>query len=290
MADRFQLADFLRRRRTRLTPADVGLPQGSRRRTPGLRREEVAQLAGMSADYYTRLEQRRAPQPSAPMLAALARALRLTEDECDELFDLAGQALPQRRTDGGRTEHVRPGLMLVLDRLHDTPAQVVTDFGDVLARNRMAVALSGEAAGRAPQDRNMIWRWFTDPAARARFPSEEWDDHARSHVAGLRATVARRPEDPRPASLVRRLLAVSEDFAVRWELHDVAARRSERKTFLHPVVGRLELGCEVLLSAGHDQLLMLYTAAPGTEARQRLELLRVIGTQDLARPEPTSSG
>ena len=278
--DRTELADFLRRCRARLTPADVGLSQGTRRRTPGLRREEVAQLAGMSADHYTRLEQARGSRPSRQMLAAVARALRLTGDERDHLFHLAGKEPPRDRP---TTEHVRPGLLLVLDRLTDTPAQVVNDRGDILAQNAMAKALHGDASSRPEAERNIVWRYFTDPSARDLFPPEDRDRAARVAVADLRATFARRPDDARLAGLVRRLRARSEEFSALWDAHHVAVRRSDVKRFLHPVVGLLELDCEVLLNPEHDQRLIVHTARPGGESYERLELLRVVGLQDLTR-------
>lgn len=278
--DRSELADFLRRRRARLTPAAVGLPHGARRRTPGLRREEVARLAGMSTDHYTRLEQARGSQPSRQMLAAVARALRLTRDERDHLFHLAGEEPPRDRP---ATEHVRPGLLLVLDRLTDTPAQVVSDRGDVLAQNALAKALTGDASARPEAERNIVWRYFTDPAAREIFPAEDRDRGARAAVADLRATLAGRPDDTRLAGLVRGLRARSEEFAALWDAHDVAVRRSGVKSFLHPVVGLLELECEVLLNPEHDQRLVVYTARPGSESYERLELLRVVGLPDLTR-------
>lgn len=284
--DRTELADFLRRSRARLTPADVGLTGGARRRTPGLRREEVAQLAGMSADYYTRLEQARGPRPSRQMLAALARALRLTEDERDHLFHLAGEepSPAHRRGDPSydrAAAHVRPALLLVLDRLHDTPAQVMSDFGDVLAQNALAAALVGDVSSGPPGQRNIVRRWFTDPAARELFPAEDRDGLARGQVANLRAVLAARPDDPRPAALVAELRASSAEFARLWETHEVAVRRSSSKRFQHPVVGLLELDCEVLLSAEHDQRLIVYSARPGTDSYERLRLLRVVGLQDL---------
>lgn len=276
--DRPEIADFLRRCRTRLAPSDVGLAEGARRRTPGLRREEVAQLAGMSVDYYTRLEQARGPRPSRQMLAALARALRLTADERDHLYHLAGEEPP--RESGGST-HVRPGLLLILDRLHDTPAQVVSDFGDVLAQNAMAAALHGDVSARPPHLRNVVRRMFTDPQSRDIFPAEDHETLARGHVANLRAVLAARPDDPRPAALVAELRAASPLFARLWDEHEVAVRRSDVKRFVHPVVGPLELHCEVLLSAEHDQRLIVYTARPGSESYERLQLLRVVGLQDL---------
>lgn len=282
--DRAQLADFLRRSRSRLTPADVGLPDGARRRTPGLRREEVAQLAGMSVDYYTRLEQARGPRPSAQLLGALARALRLTGDERDHLHHLAGQAPP--RADGGGDGHVRPGLLLILDRLYDTPAQVTSDTGDVLAQNPMSAALLGDVSSYPPEDRNVIRRWFAVPGGRSRFDPAEYERLGRIHTAQLRAVVAARPDDARAAALVRRLLAASPEFAALWAEHDVAVRRGDTKTVLHPLVGAIEVNCEVLLSGDNRQRLVVYTARPGSESQARLDLLRVVGLQDLSRPEP----
>ncbi|MFE0628178.1 helix-turn-helix transcriptional regulator [Streptomyces sp. NPDC058864] len=284
--NRAQLADFLRRSRARLAPSDVGLAVGTRRRTPGLRREEVAQLAGMSADYYTRLEQARGPRPSRQILGSLARALRLSEDERDHLFHLAGEEPPRDVRDtggpGGSPGHVRPGLLLVLDRLDDTPAQVVSDTGDVLAQNAMAAALVGDAASRPPGERNLVRRFFLDPAARELFPPGDRAEHARRHVAHLRAVLAARPEDARAAALVGELRGRSAEFASLWDEHVVAVRRADVKRFQHPVVGLMELECEVLLSAEHGQGLIVYTARPGSESYERLRLLRVVGLQDLA--------
>ncbi|GII56239.1 DNA-binding protein [Planotetraspora thailandica] len=276
--DRTQLADFLRRARTRLSPGDVGLSPGARRRTPGLRREEVAQLTGMSVDYYIRLEQARGPRPSRQMLGALARTLRLTDDERDHLFYLVGEEPPRdRRTSG----HVRPGMMSILDRLHDLPALVLNDWGDVLAQNAMASALVGDVDARPAPQRNVVRRFFTDPRTRELFPAEDHEHLARSHVAQLRALLAARPDEAAIVALVAELRAVSEEFAALWEDHDVAVRRADVKRFLHPVVGPLELECEVMVSAEHGQHLIVYTARPGTESAERLELLRVVGLQDL---------
>ncbi len=276
--NRPELADFLRRARARLDPSDVGLTSGARRRTPGLRREEVAQLAGMSVDYYTRLEQSRGPRPSRQMLTALARALRLTDDERDHLFHLVGEEPPRREA---TSAHVRPGLLLVLDRLYDTPAQVVTDCGEVLAQNAMARALVGDVFARPPRERNLTRRFFLDPAAKDLFPPEDRPRHARDHVASLRAVAAARPDDPEPAALVAELRASSEEFARLWDEHEVSLRRPSAKRFLHPLVGLLELDCEVLLSHEHHHMLIVHTARPGTDAYERLQLLRVVGLQDM---------
>lgn len=280
--NRAELADFLRHARSRLHPFDVGLATGARRRTPGLRREEVASLAGMSPDYYTRLEQSRGPRPSRQMLTALARALRLADDERDHLFHLAGEEPPRHEVPSG---HVRPGLLLVLDRLHDAPASVVTDLGDVLAQNALSKALSGDASARPPRDRNLVRRYFLDPAARGIFPPEDREEHARVHVANLRAVAASRPADPVPAALVAELRAASAEFAALWDQHEVAVRRAATKRFQHPVVGLLELDCEVLLNDQDHHLLVLHTARPGTESHERLGLLRVVGLQDMTPSE-----
>lgn len=279
--NRPELADFLRRGRTRLTPSEVGLAPGARRRTPGLRREEVAALAGMSVDYYTRLEQRRGPRPSRQMLTALARALRLTADERDHLFHLVGEEPPRREP---TSSHVRPGLLLILERLHDTPAQVVSDIGDVLAQNALAKALAGDASARPPRDRNLTRRFFLDPTVQDLFPPEDRPALARAQVAALRAVTAARPDDVAAAALVRELRSSSEEFARLWTAHEVSVRRASMKRFRHPVVGLLELDCEVLLSHEHHHQLVVYTARPGTESHERLRLLRVVGTKSSSPP------
>lgn len=280
--DRAALADLLRRRRERLDPTDVGLPPGLRRRTPGLRREEVATLATISTDYYTRLEQGRGPHPSPPVLAALARALRLTDDERDHLFHLAGQPVPTRHDTG---PHVSPGVLYLLDRLVDTPAFVVDDLGNALVQNRMSTLVSGDQATRTGRERNYVWRWFTDPGLRERFPEEDRPIHSRSHVADLRATAGRRGGDPDVAALVAALLAASAEFAALWAEHEVAVRRATAKRMVHSEVGLLDLLCEHLTSDVDGSTLVVLHPRPGTDCREKLDLLSVIGTQDL-RPVP----
>jgi transcriptional regulator with XRE-family HTH domain len=273
--DRADLADFLRRCRARLDPSAVGLPPGARRRTPGLRREEVARLTGMSVDYYTRLEQGRGPQPSTQMLAALSRALRLSDDERDHVYHLAGHQPPARHAGTG---HVRPGLLRLLDQLTECAAQVVSDLGVTLAQNHLAQVLVGSSGT------SFYLTWFTDPSRRSLIPPEDHDHHSRTHVADLRATAARRHHDPQVADLIRRLRAGSAEFARLWDEHEVAVKRSDTKRFVHPAVGTIEVDCEVLLTPEHDQRLLVYTARPGTRAHEQLQLLRVVGLQDLTRP------
>jgi transcriptional regulator with XRE-family HTH domain len=277
--DRAELADFLRRHRERLTPADVGMPPGLRRRTPGLRREEVAQLAGMSTDYLSRLEQGRGPQPSTQVLAALARALRLTDDERDHVYYLAGRTPPPQHH---RNAHVSPGLLHVLDHLTDSAAFVVSDLGEVLVQNRVAIALHGDQSGFTGMDRYMIWRWFTRTLDRTRFPEEDWPMHARTSVADLRATAARRAGDVDVEEVVGALIESSAEFRALWAEHEVAVRRGNRKRMIHPEVGTLDLLCEVMADMSGDQRLVVLFAEPGSDTREKLYLLRVIGTQDLS--------
>ncbi|MGV9803009.1 helix-turn-helix transcriptional regulator [Mycobacterium sp. NPDC003449] len=273
--DRAALAEFLRRRRDALSPADVGLPTGARRRTSGLRREEVAQLTGMSVDYYGRLEQGRSTQPSPQMLRALARALRLTEDERDHLYRLAGHAVPDR---GGPSLHVRPALLFVLDQMHDAAAFVCSDTGLLLAQNAMAKVLMGDRVADGAGLRSSItWQWFTDPGAREIAPPEHRDEQSRIMVADLRAAWARRRTDADMRELVDALLAHSPEFAELWARHEVAARRMQRKTFL-TAVGPITLDCEVLATAEGQQLVVL-TPPAGSAASEDLRLLAVLAGQ-----------
>ena len=274
--ERNDLADFLRRRRALLQPENVGVPGGGRRRTPGLRRFEVAQLAGMSPDYYARLEQGRGPQPSVTMLTALARALRLTIDERDHLFRLAGHHAPPRI---GGDEHVSRGLLRLLDGLRGLPALVASDLNIVLAQNPMADALVGEQTHFRGLARSCTYRWFTDSEMRGRYPAEDHEHESRVQVEDLRAALAVRPADPVTGKLVGALRAESAEFAELWAQHDVAVRRSDRKRILHPAVGLIELDFDILATARQDQRLIVYSPAPGSAAVSQLELLAVLGQE-----------
>nr|WP_236655279.1 helix-turn-helix transcriptional regulator [Streptacidiphilus carbonis] len=279
--NRRELADFLRRSRERLRPSEVGLPSGPRRRTPGLRREEVSQLAGMSADYLMRLEQARSPQPSTQLLAALARALRLTEDERDHLFVLSGHRPPEGRRAGS---HVRPGMLYLLDQLTSTPAQILGDLGDLLAQNAVSEALFGCVCTVDEPDRNIVWRWFTDPFVREAYPPAEQERHGRMAVADLRTAVARRGSgDAEAAALVARLRKASDEFAEMWDRHEVAVRRQSRLRVLHPEIGPIEFDVEALLSPAEDQRLLVFTPPPGTPSADALDLLRVVGPETAHR-------
>ncbi|AYG02268.1 helix-turn-helix transcriptional regulator [Gryllotalpicola protaetiae] len=277
--DRTALADFLRRRRGELQPSDLGLAAGARRRAPGLRREEVAALTGMSVDYYTRLEQGRGPQPSEQMLAALARALRLSDDERDYLFRMAGHAAPDRV---GGLPHVAPALLRVLDRLEDTPALILSNIGETLVSNRLGTALFGDASARTGFARSDVWRWFADPTAREIYPAPDRDRQARALVANLRAAYGIDGARSRAGELVRALQAASPEFAELWDRHEVARRFEDHKVLVHPELGPIELDCTVLFTEDQSQALLILTAPPRTEGWEKLQLLAVLGTQSFA--------
>ncbi|WP_327179164.1 helix-turn-helix transcriptional regulator [Streptomyces sp. NBC_01335] len=272
--DRAALADFLRHRREALRPEDVALPPGTRRRTQGLRREEVASLAVMSTDYYTRLEQRRGPQPSAHMLASLARALRLTNDERDYLYRIAGHNAPLSLSG---SPHVAPALLRVLDRLHDTPALILTDLGETLVQNAMAVALFGDASHHTGLARSAMYRWFTDPAERSAYPEADRERQSRAQVANLRAAHGLRGPQSQAGRLVRALEKESEEFAEMWARHEVVRRFEDHKTLIHPEVGAIELDCQALFTEDQSQTLLVLTAPPRTEGYEKLQLLAALG-------------
>jgi len=283
--DRTALADFLRRRRDALQPQDVGIPQGVRRRAPGLRREEIAQLALMSTDYYARLEQGRGPQPSTQMLGSLSRALRLSNDERDYLYRLAGHDAPDRVA----SEHVAPALMRVLDRLADTPAMIISRLDETLAMNEPARALFGDRTSYTGMDRSGIYRWFTRPdTERTVYPADDRARQSRATVANLRAAYAVMGPNSRAGELVQALQRESAEFAELWQRHEVARRFEDHKVLVHPLVGHLELDCQVLFTEDQGQALLVLTAAPRSEAAKQLALLNVVGTQTLG-PEERST-
>lgn len=280
MIDRSGLAAFLRHRREALQPEDVGLPRGSRRRTAGLRREEVAALSHMSADYYTRLEQERGPQPSRQMLASIAHGLHLSIDERDHLFRLAGHEPPPR---GAASEHVSPGMLRILDRMSDTPAEVVTELGETLRQTPLGVALTGDLTAYSGPARSLGYRWFTDPATRARYAAEDHAYLSRLYTSGLREIVALRGPGSRAAALSDRLLKESDEFRTLWGRHEVGLEPPASKRFVHPELGLLELQCQTLIDPDQSQRLLVYTATPGTDTYEKLTLLAVIGADSLDR-------
>lgn len=277
--DRVALADFLRRRREALQPDDVGLPAGVRRRAPGLRREEVAALATMSTDYYTRLEQRRGPQPSTQMLASLARALRLTDAERDYLYQVSGHDAPATVMPATK---VAPALLRVLDRFGDTPALILSSLGETLVQNGMARALFGDKSGLTGPARSEIYRWFTDPSERLRYPEDDRDRQSRAQVANLRAAYGQMGPTSPAGELVRTLRAASPEFAALWERHEVGRRFADHKTLIHPDLGPIEVDCQALFTEDQSQALLVLTAAPGTEGDAKLRMLAELSHEPFA--------
>lgn len=278
MIDRAGLAAFLRHRRESLQPEDVGLPRGARRRTGGLRREEVAALSHMSTDYYARLERGTGPHPSEQMIAAMAQGLHLSLDERDHLLRLAGHRPPAR---GTASDHVSPGLLRILDRLTDTPAEIITELGETLRQTPLGAALTGDASERRGDDRVLGFRWFTDPAAREPYPPEEQRQLSRLYASGLRELVALRGPGSRAAELAM-LLQGDAGFREVWKAQEIGVRPPELKRFRHPEVGLLELNCQTLVDPDQGHRLLVYTATPGSESHEKLQLLAVVGSQRLA--------
>lgn len=277
--DRTALADFLSRHRDALQPADVGLSPGARRRVPGLKREEVALLAAMSTDYYARLEQGRGPQPSTQMLAALARALRLTGVERDYLYRIAGHSAPDSVA---VSDLVSPSLLRVLDRLNDTPALILSALGETLVQNDSARALLGDVSEYSGLERSSVHRWFVRPETeRWRYPEQDRDRAGRALVSILRSAYGSLGPRSRAGEMVGDLLERSAEFREIWERHEVARRFEEHKTLIHPEIGPIELDCQVLFTEDQSQTLLVLTAPPRSESDSKLRLLAVLGTQTI---------
>lgn len=269
-----ELGSFLRSRRERLQPEDVGLPSGPRRRTPGLRREEVAVLAHISTEYYVRLEQGRAPWPSSDVLAGIAGALRLTDAESDHLHLLAGTAPTRARV---HRRDVRPSILALLERLPQTAGFVTSAMFEVLAWNDLAAALMEDFALLAPADRNLARLAFLGPPDRPLYGISDGAAFRQHAVMRLRVTLARYPADPAVSGLIDELRAGSPDFARLWERHDVQPAPTLTKTFHHPVVGEVTVDCDSLALTDRDQNLVLYSAPQGSPGAEALALLNVLG-------------
>jgi len=274
-----EFAAVLRAWRDRLTPQEAGLPPGTGRRAPGLRREELATLAGVSVEYLVRLEQGRARHPSPQLLGALARALRLTEDERDHLFRVGGAAVPSAEV---VSQHITPGVQRMLDRLGDVPLAVHSAAWDLLWWNPLWAALTGDPSALQGLERNVAWRHFTKPPGVIDFDAQHAEEFARDLAADLREAAGRYPRDPGLATLIGRLRAESPDFRRRWGEADIARHRSSRKTATATPVGPIAIDCDVLTAPGTDLRIVMYTVVPGSADASRLELLKVAGTQALA--------
>jgi transcriptional regulator with XRE-family HTH domain len=281
--NRTELARFLRSRREALTPSQVGLPPGVRRRTPGLRRDEVAELASMSTNYYERLEQARGPRPSPTVLAAIASSLRLSAEEREHLYLLADQPVPAQTDRRGELD---AGLVITMDSLTATTiAMIVDDLGTVLAQNRLSVEVFGRLADQADHADNMVWRWFTDPAWRASWaPTDTHDATAAGFVADLRALAAQQGRDPATACFIDELRTASDEFAQIWDQHDVYRMQPGFEVLRHPQVGKLAVECAVLHGQSPGQRLFLFRAAAGTPTGSRLAALA--GRADAAPASP----
>jgi transcriptional regulator with XRE-family HTH domain len=277
--DGSELGRSLRTWRDRISPAAVGLPANGSRRAVGLRREELASLAGLSVDYVTRLEQGRSTSPSAQVLTALARALRLADAERDYLFRLARQVAP---SSGMINARLTPGVQRLLARLEGTPVGVFDAGWTLLAWNSSWAVLMGDASGQHGRDRNVAWRHFTGQRGRVVHSAAQTVEFEAEVVADLRAATARYPRDEELRRLTADLRSVSPRFAELWQAGAVGAHAADRKRVEHPEVGGLTLDCDVLTVQGADLRVIVYTAEPGSPDAEKLRLLQVIGLQAMS--------
>ncbi|WP_129840254.1 helix-turn-helix transcriptional regulator [Streptomyces sp. RFCAC02] len=261
---------MVRSRRDRVPPEAAGLPAGGRRRAAGLRREELAMLAGVSADYVTRLEQGRAENPSPQVVEALARALRLSTPERGLLFRLAGLSEPAR---GTVPTAITPGVRRMLDRLGGVPVAVHDAVWTLLVANGPYAALMGDPSGWRGMERNGVWRTFLGRPGRVEHSTQPRADLEAALVGDLRSAAARYPSDPRVRELVAGLRAGSDRFAALWDAGTVGRHEPAVKTVHHPEAGLLTLDCDILTVNGGDLRVMIYTAEPGTDEAERLARL-----------------
>ncbi|CAM5642539.1 hypothetical protein [Streptomyces afghaniensis 772] [Streptomyces afghaniensis] len=275
------LGKALRRWRERVPPTAVGLPAGRSRRTSGLRREELALLAGISAEYVIRLEQGRATSPSAQVLGALGRALRLSHAERAHLFALAGQPEP---TDGRLPGRLTPGAQRLLDQMPGTPVGVYDAAWTLIACNRLHAALTGDPSPLTERERNLVWQHFTGSPGPVRHTPAQQARFEAAVVFDLRSASARYPTDPVLCRLVTDLRSTSPRFAALWEAHEVSGHMLHTKTVHHPEVGPLHLDCDILTESAGDLRIVILTAPPGSDTASRLGLLDVIGIQQMTEP------
>jgi len=284
-SDELSLGAMLRAWRDRLSPAAVGLPVGGGRRSVGLRREELSDLAGISVDYLVRLEQGRADTPSAQVVASLGRALQLSNEERDHLFRLAGLAPPQV---GTIVDHIPPGMQRVLIRLGDTPVGVLSADWRLIWWNQSWAGLFGDPAAVPADERSLVRTRFPvagDPGRMSLWPVVIEDKEAsdRAIVADLRLAAGRYPADKRLASLIHRRLEGNPRFAELWRDGAVAGHREDRKTIQHPEAGDITVDCDVLNDSDTDLKIVILTAVPGSEDETKLQFARVIGRHTALR-------
>ena len=266
-----ELSTLLRMWRDRVRPIEAGLPSGGDRRSPGLRREELAALANLSVDYIVRLEQGRAKNPSAQVLGSLARALRLTEDERDHLFQVGGAAVPTRTM---VPRHVTPGVQHIVDRLGEVPVSVFSAAWDTLLVNDLWETLFGQTptTGRSS---NLLWNRFTGAPSPVTHSPEHGVEFSRDLVCDVHVATARYPDDAALTSLIADLRAASPEFEALWSTAGVGQHRESRKTVHNPLVGPITFDCDVLSAPGSDLKIVVYTVIPGSEDAAKLDLLRV---------------
>ena len=275
-----ELGTQLRAWRDRLTPSDVGLPSQSRRRAPGLRREEVAALAGVSGDYLVRLEQGRALHPSAQVVQALARALQLDDEESERLHRMAGQLPP---TSGRMVRELTPSILRIVDRLGDTPVTVIDAAWQTVMQNKAASALFGDVSAETGRGGNRAWRTFMDVPGMGGLEPQTRSMVERDVVADLHAALIRLPEEPALVSLVADLREHSPRFAELWETTPARVRGAQRKTLDHPVVGRMTVDCDVLSVHGSDLQVVVFSAEPGTPDADALSMAVMMAFEDMLR-------
>jgi transcriptional regulator with XRE-family HTH domain len=270
----------VRRWRDRVQPAAAGIPVGGRRRAVGLRREELAGLAGISVDYLTRLEQGRATSPSVQVVEALARALRVSDAERDLLFRLSGHSTPGLDVVSSR---ITPSVQRLLDRLANTPVAVYDATWTLIVANAPYDALMGPTTSWQGIERNSVWRHLVGPGSRAVHTPEQQREFEAGLVADLRLTAARYPHDQRLKQLIREITAQSMRFGKLWESSAPTPHQDfgRHKVIDHPDVGHITLDCDTLVVAANDLRIMIYTAEPDTEDAERLSLAIVLGTQSL---------
>jgi transcriptional regulator with XRE-family HTH domain len=280
------VGSYIRAWRERVQPQAAGLPARAPRRTSGLRREELASLAGISVDYLVRLEQGRAANPSTQVLAALARGLRLDDDERDHLYTVAGHASPRRTA---ISSHITPSVQRLVDRLSDVPVAVYDPAWTIITCNPAWAALMGDPSAHAGRGRNLLWRTFTGGASRVHKTEAESTGFERSAVADLRRVAGNYPDDPGVRQLVADLLKASPRFAELWRQRIVTQDGASRKTIMHPHVGPITQDCDVLTVAGTDLRIVVYTAEPTSTDSEKLDLVRVLGLQQLTNEAPTTA-